>query len=157
MYTGRVCYGCGGTGKRVKPLTVKEYTDEYAAKLEAKRVERQAKYEAEHAEEIAAAKVEQEKREAEARESRKQEMFKYLGCDSNGKGYILTGNTYGAKEQIKAQGGRWQYGLWVCPVKVEGKGIVAKQIDLSKGIDYQKGIAASIEDALLDEVEAVRR
>ena len=46
-YTGYTCYECGGTGLRVKPLIVKEYTDEYAAKLEARRL---AKWDKDHAE-----------------------------------------------------------------------------------------------------------
>ena len=57
--------GCGGSGLRNKPVTVKEYTDEYAAKLEARRIAKEAKYAEEHADEIAAAKAEQERREAE--------------------------------------------------------------------------------------------
>ena len=50
---------------RKTPRIVKEYTDEYAAKLEAKRIAKQQKYEAEHADEIAAAKAEQKRLEAE--------------------------------------------------------------------------------------------
>ena len=44
---------------------MKEYTGEYFAKLEAKRIAKQKKYEEEHAGEIAAAKAEQERLEAE--------------------------------------------------------------------------------------------
>ena len=64
-YTGVYCFRCGGSGRRNRPVTIKEYTDEYAAKLEAKRIAKQKKYEEEHAEEIAAAKAEQERLEAE--------------------------------------------------------------------------------------------
>lgn len=63
--TGRVCYECGGSGLRKRPRIVKEYTDVYFAKLKAKRIAKQKKYEEEHAEEIAAAKAEQERRDAE--------------------------------------------------------------------------------------------
>ena len=65
MYTGVTCFRCGGSGMRSTPRIVKEYTDEYAAKLEAKRIAKQKKYEEEHADEIAAAKAEQERLEAE--------------------------------------------------------------------------------------------
>lgn len=64
-YTGVTCFRCGGSGLRNRPLIVKEYTDEYLAKLEAKRKAKEAKYAEEHAEEIAAAKAEQERRDAE--------------------------------------------------------------------------------------------
>ena len=37
LHTGRTCYGCGGTGERVKPKIIKEYTPEYFAKLQDKR------------------------------------------------------------------------------------------------------------------------
>ena len=65
MFTGRVCYDCGGTGKRATPKTVKEYTPEYEAKLQARRRAKQEKWEAEHADEIAAQKAEEARREAE--------------------------------------------------------------------------------------------
>lgn len=42
-YTGKICWGCGGTGRRPKPLIVKEYTPEHEAKLEARRKAREAK------------------------------------------------------------------------------------------------------------------
>ena len=41
--TGFTCYACGGTGKRNTPKEVKEYTPEYAAKLEARRIAKLAK------------------------------------------------------------------------------------------------------------------
>lgn len=59
--TGCICYECGGSGKRKTPKTVKEYTDEYAAKLNARRV---AKWNREHADEIAKAEAERAEREA---------------------------------------------------------------------------------------------
>ena len=63
--TGKVCFRCYGSGKRNRPVIIKEYTDEYFAKLEARRQAKAAKYAEEHAEEIAAEKAEQERREAE--------------------------------------------------------------------------------------------
>lgn len=64
-YTGVVCFRCGGSGLRTRPVIVKEYTPEYLAKLEARRQAKEAKYAEEHAEEIAAAQAEQARREAE--------------------------------------------------------------------------------------------
>lgn len=65
LFTGLVCFACGGSGLRNRPKIVKEYTEEYLAKLEAKRKAKEAKYAEEHAEEIAAAKAEAERQEAE--------------------------------------------------------------------------------------------
>lgn len=73
--TGWECFACGGTGRSNRPSIVKEYTDEYWAKLEARREAKAAKYAEEHADEIAAAKAEEERREAErlAEEARREE------------------------------------------------------------------------------------
>lgn len=125
VYNYGVCFLCGGNGK--KEYTFKEYTPEHEAKLEAARAKRQAKrmedkaaYEAEHAEEI-----------EEAR--RKAIEFRYaeFGCGKDGIGYVLTGNTYPVKDEIKRNGGRWVYGRWVCPVEIKGKGITARQVNLN--------------------------
>lgn len=120
-----VCFQCGGTG--MHEYTWKEYTPEHEAELEAKRAARAAKrleekekYEAEHAEETAA-------------ENRKilERRYADYGCGENGIGFALTGNTYPVKEEIKRNGGRWVCGAWICPVRIEGKGIRAKEINLS--------------------------
>lgn len=127
VFTGRVCYECGGTGRRKVAKVVKEYTDEYWAKLNARRqakaakqIAEAAKYAEEHAEEIAA----EERRILESR-------YADCGCGKDGIGYVLKGNTYPAKEKIKKNGGRWIYGVWVCPVEIDGDGITAKKIDIS--------------------------
>lgn len=125
--TGRVCFACGGTGKRVRPKIVREYSPEYWAKLEARRIAKEQKriaeaqkYAEEHADEIAEA-------------HRKAMEFRYAehGCDKNGIGYVLTGNTFPKKDEIKKAGGRWLYGRWICPVKITGDGIKAKQIEIA--------------------------
>lgn len=125
--TGRTCWECGGTGKRHTAKVVKEYTPEHWAKLEAKRIaksrkeaEERARYAEEHAEEIAEA-------------NRKAILFRYAenGCDENGVGYVLNGNTYPVKDQIKKAGGKWIYGHWICPVEITGEGIKPVRIDIS--------------------------
>lgn len=125
VYNYGVCFLCGGTGK--KNYTVKEYTPEHEAKLEARRKAKQekriaeaAKYAEEHADEIA--KMDQKIIER---------RYAGFGCGTNGIGYALTGKTYKEKEKIKKNGGRWIYDVWVCPVKVEGDGIRAHEINLS--------------------------
>ena len=127
MYTGRTCYACGGTGKRSRPLVVKEYTDEYWAKLEAKRLARDAKkaaeieqYNADHADEIAA----ENRRIVERR-------YAEFGCGPDGVGYAMIGNTYKIKDQIKAAGGKWVYGVWICPVEMKSIGVTLRKIDLA--------------------------
>lgn len=60
-YTEYTCWSCGGTGKRRSPKTVKVYTPEYEAKLNARRAE---KWNREHADEIAKAEAERAEREA---------------------------------------------------------------------------------------------
>jgi len=134
-YTGSICFACGGTGKRTRPLVIKEYTDEYAAKLEARRIAKQKKYEEDHAEEIAKEKAEKEAREKEWRQRELLRQYSENGCGPDGIGYVHTGNTYPIKDKLKAAGGRWIYGAWVCPVSFEGKGIRAVKIDLSKSVN----------------------
>ena len=125
--TGKTCWACGGSGKRSVAKVVKEYTPEYWAKLEAKRqarakkqAEENARYAEEHAEEIA----EEIRRTIEKR-------YAEFGCGKDGIGYVLNGNTYPIKDQIKKAGGRYIFGRWVGPQKITGDGITAKQIDLS--------------------------
>ena len=62
-YTGLTCFECGGTGKSKVRIT-KEYTDEYLQKLEDRRKAKQAKWEAEHPEEVAEQKRQEEERVA---------------------------------------------------------------------------------------------
>lgn len=124
--TGKVCYACGGSGKRSVPKVVKEYTPEYWAKLDAKRnakaakkAEEAAKYAEEHAEEIAAA-------------NRQALINRYAmnGLDANGIGYVLIGKTYQIKDQIKKSGGKWVYGQWICPVEIQAKDVKAVRIEV---------------------------
>ena len=130
-YTGRVCFACGGTGKRSRAKVVKVFTDEYWEKLQSRRKARAEKYAEEHAEEIAQA-------QAKAREWHKKELefrFAEYGCDKDGIGYVLTGKTYAIKDQIKNAGGKWLFGLWICPVKIEAKNVNAARIDISHSFD----------------------
>lgn len=119
-----VCFLCYGKGTR--EYTLKEYTPEYEAKLEARRKARKdkrnaeaAKYAEEHADEIM--KVNQEIVER---------RYAEFGCGKDGIGYALIGKTYPIKEQIKKNGGRWVFGVWVCPVVIEVDGIEAHEISL---------------------------
>ena len=130
IHTGRVCYECGGTGKRRVAKIVREYTPEYAEKLDerrrakdAKRAAEAAKYAEEHADEI-----------ADQVRKTKEKRYAEFGCGADGIGYVHEGNTYPVKDQIRKNGGRWIYGVWVCPVEIKGDGIRIHSIDLKDHI-----------------------
>lgn len=81
-----VCFNCGGTG--IKPHTWKEYTPEYAAKLEAKRIE----------------KAKKEAPEANAK------YFKRIGFSADGEAWIVVGvNTFEVKDALKEAGAKFDY------------------------------------------------
>lgn len=112
-----ICFLCGGKG--LHEYKCKEYTPEHEAKLvaarqkrNAKRIEGQKRFAEDHAQEII------------------ERTYQDYGCGKNGIGYVLTGNTYRAKNEIKKNGGRWIFGVWICPVEIKGKGIEAHQINL---------------------------
>ena len=126
-YTGRICFACGGSGISPTPKVIKQYTPEYAAKLEAKRIARERKHEEERRK-----YAEEHKEEIEAENRRILETrYAENGCGKDGIGYILKGNTYPVKDQIKKNGGKWIYGVWICPVEIKGEGIRSKQINLT--------------------------
>ena len=107
-FTGRICYACGGTGKRAKPVIVKEYTDEYAATLAAKRKAREDSKPKPDEEEVRA-----ELERAKARSAKRE------GINADGTGYAYEGNTFPIRNDIKRLGGRWNFGLWIAPTLME--------------------------------------
>ena len=115
LRTGRVCYECGGTGERRKPLIVKIYTPEYEAKLAAKR-----KAKAEAKEQAEAADTERQEFLRQQAEKAKISRWKGEGFNENGEAYIYYGNTYPYRSELKAAGGRFVHWLkmWVCPVQL---------------------------------------
>ena len=130
-FTGLTCFACGGTGKRTRPLIVKEYTPEYEAQLDKRRRARAAKYAEDHADEIAAAQAEKERREVEWKARENARILQDLGIGSDCVGYVLIGNTYRIKDQIKTAGGEWNCCVWTCPVKIQAAGVSAVRIDVS--------------------------
>ena len=96
MYTGLTCYECGGSGKSVNPQIYKKYTKEYAAKLEEQRAKRAEKAKAKRIEEI------------------KAELPKKLelrGFNADGKIYLVTGDTYQIREELKEAGAHFKQHL----------------------------------------------
>lgn len=93
-YTGKTCWECGGSGKRSTAKIVKVYTKEYRAILDAK------------------AKARQEAKEAEAKAAGYEAIMGRYGFNEDGVGYVYTGNTYDIKEDLKAHGARWNFGMY---------------------------------------------
>ena len=84
---GGICFDCGGTGKGLRKR--KEYTPEYKAKLEQRRFEREKK---------------------KATEFNKDNFSRY-GLAEDGSCYVVMGNSYDIKEELKEAGARFCYHL----------------------------------------------
>lgn len=91
-YTGYTCYECGGTGVAAKPDIYKEYTPEYAAKLEERRAKAREKKRLERIEQI---------------KNKLPEIYQDHGFSSEGKIFVVTGNTYEIREELKSAGAKW--------------------------------------------------
>lgn len=103
---GGVCFDCDGAGW--VEYDTKEYTPEYEEKLRQqaeKRRERKIAKEREKAPEINA------------------EFFKKNGFNPEGKTYFVLGNTFDIKEELKAQGAKWDNlsRHWHMPTQPEGR------------------------------------
>lgn len=95
-FTGWTCYECGGTGESSTPVIEKEYTPEYRAKLD-----------------------ERARKRAEAKRAKQVEEFnnnrlaiaeKY-GFNPEGKIYVVTGNTYEIREELREAGAKYRGGI----------------------------------------------
>lgn len=146
LFTGKICYGCGGTGKRHTPKVVKKYTKEYADKLEKRRIAREKKRLAENP------PPSQEEVQALADEARKNK-WKSQGFQKEGTGFIHSGNTYDNRETLYRAGARWDNYLraYIAPEPVEGlKGIMITEthaeelcneygyIDIDKACEFRE-------------------
>lgn len=90
--TGWTCYECGGSGESSKPTTWKEYTPEYQAKLDERRRKRD--------------EARREKNIAEF-ESKLPELYKQRGADEQGNIFVVLGNTYPIKDELKSKGAKF--------------------------------------------------
>lgn len=110
---GGVCFECGGSG--VSTATeIKIYTNEYGAKLKAQREAREEK--------------KRQKMIEESGEWNKEWMAKE-GFNEEGITYIVLGNTYEIKEELKARGAKYNGMLgWHMP-NAEGYDAVPMNID----------------------------
>lgn len=91
IHTGWTCYQCGGTGIGPEIIS-KEYTPEYAAKLQAKREARAEKKRLELVAKSAEANL---------------EFFEKQGYNEEGKTYVVLGDTYSIREQLKEEGAKF--------------------------------------------------
>lgn len=87
---GGECFDCGGSG--IAEWEEKEYTPEYEEKLRVQREKREAK------------KIAKEKEQAAEKNA---EFFQRNGFNPEGKTYFVLGNTFEIKEELKAQGAKW--------------------------------------------------
>lgn len=91
-YANGVCFDCNGSG--INEEIIKEYTPEHEAKLKKAREKREAKA--------------RKKMLAEL-EDKNQEFLKNNGFDQEGNTWIILGNTYSIREQLKELGCSFNY------------------------------------------------
>lgn len=133
--TGGTCYECGGTGKRHTPKVVKVYTDEYQAKLNARR-RAKANTNAPTEDEL----EELKRRVAESNARARENFFGTYGFDANGHGWAYIGKTYRIKQELREAGGKWlqTFQIWVCPQRIEtGNDVDVIEVDISDKADIK--------------------
>lgn len=86
---GARCWKCGTTGRAQRPYTWKEYAPEYAQKLADRR---------------------REKEIAKAPETNKK-LFEQWGFSTDGKAFIVLGDTFNIKDELKAAGAKFSDSL----------------------------------------------
>ena len=117
---GGRCFDCGGSGRNGN-TEIKIYTDEYGAKLRAKR---EARYEAERQKKIS---------EAGAKNA---EWLKSEGFNAEGVTYVVLGDTYRIKEELKAHGAKYDYCLgWHLPEAAGYDAVPVKAEDITEADD----------------------
>ena len=106
-YTGWTCYECGGSGKASKPEIWKEYTEEYAQKLEAQRKKRQEK------------QMQERRDKADATNA---EFLERRGFNIGGYAFAILDAKYEEREELKQAGCRYTSALgWYSANDIEGR------------------------------------
>lgn len=107
-YAQGICFDCHGSGWDEE--IIKEYTPEHEAKLKAKRDAKRAQAEAERLEKLP---------EEIAKDN--QRFFRFNGMDENGTTWIYLGDTFSIKDELRAQGAKFNYRMgWHSDHKIEG-------------------------------------
>ena len=118
-----VCFECGGSGLRQKAKVVKEYTPEYRAKLDARN---EAKRQKKLAEDIAKS------------DEKNQEFFERYGFNKDGKTYVVLGDSFSIKDELKEAGAKYDNDLgWHFPEKPEKYDCVEIDVDDVYFKDYR--------------------
>ena len=112
--TGKVCYACGGSGKRRKPLEVKVYTKEYRERLDERRKAKEAEKAA-----AAAANAPSEEELRQRADEALRNAWQNHGFNRDGTAYVYQGDTYRYRDEFRNAGARWFYRRWFSPVPVE--------------------------------------
>ena len=125
-YTGWTCYKCGGTGRADKPQIIKEYTPEYRAKLDAINAKRAETKRLKRVEEIKA---------------KLPEMLEERGFSKAGNLYVVIGDTYSIKDELREAGAHWKQALqsWVFTEPVTQYPTVEIKWDEVMTVDYESG------------------
>lgn len=95
-YTGWTCYDCGGSGRARNPEIIKVYTPEYRAKLDERARKRAEKKQAERVAEF---------------NSNLLGIAQKYGFNPEGKIYVVIGNTYEIREELKEAGAKYRGGI----------------------------------------------
>lgn len=134
---GGICFECRGSG-RGSNTEIKIYTNEYGTKLKAKR---EARHEAERQKQIA---------EAGAKNA---EWLKSEGFNAEGVTYVVLGDTYRIKEELKAHGAKFDYCLgWHLPDATGYDAVPVKAKDVTEVINDVGKIGYLVNIALLKEM-----
>lgn len=103
---GGECFDCWGSG--IIEYDTKEYTPEYEEKLRVQAEKRRER------------KIAKEKEQAAEKNA---EFYQKQGFNPEGKTYFVLGNTFDIKEELKAQGAKWDNlsRHWHMPTQPEGR------------------------------------
>lgn len=125
-YTGWTCYECGGSGVTHKPQVIKKYTPEYRAKLDER------------------AKARAEKRRLQRVAEFKltlPEKIQERGFNAEGKIYLVVGDTYRIKDELREAGAKWKpmFNGWAFTEKPEDYNTVELTAEECLIVNYEDG------------------
>ena len=130
---GGICFKCGGSG--VYHHKIVERTPEYEEKLRLRRLAKARKTAPE----------------------RNAKYFESLGCSSEGKAWLVLGNSYDIKEELKAAGATYNWAMgWHFNSQNEEFNVVEFDV-ASLGHEYEDGTIHVIMDELEEAIKKFKR